>query len=107
MSMQRWSMTQNHTALSGKFMKGKLRPSKSDADLRLSGSHSPTAPKRINVRKDTSKFDVGSARVPFQKEYNLVLLGQASVGKSGNKKLWTFKPDIPDEICASNEIKYR
>jgi hypothetical protein len=85
MAMQRWSMSQNHAALPSKFMKGKLRHSKSDVDLRHSSSNSPSASKPINVRKDTPKFDVhvGNTRVPFQKEYNLVLLGQASVGKSG------------------------
>ena len=83
MAMQRWSMSPSHATLPGKFMRGKLRHSKSDQDIRLSTSNTHSATKPINVRKDTLKFDVGHARVPFQKEYNLVLLGQASVGKSG------------------------
>ncbi|XP_046852065.1 ras-related protein Rap-2a-like [Xenia sp. Carnegie-2017] len=84
MSVQRWSMSPSHTALSGKFMKGRLRHSKSDVDIRLASSNSPASSKAINVRKDTLKFDVniGSMRVPLQKEYNIVLLGQAAVGKS-------------------------
>ncbi|XP_028401838.1 ras-related protein Rap-2a-like [Dendronephthya gigantea] len=66
--MQQRSMSQNHLTLSGKRgAKGKVRLSKSDVDLRLSSLNTP----------NTSK-----PRVPFQKEYNLVLLGQASVGKS-------------------------
>lgn len=83
MAMQRWSMSASHTTLPGKFMRGKLRHSKSDQDIRLSSSNTHSTTKPINVRKDTLKFDVGNTRVPFQKEYNLVLLGQASVGKSG------------------------
>lgn len=99
--MQRWSMSQNHAALPGK--KGKLRHSKSDVDLRLSSSNSPTTSKPINVKKDTPKFDVhvGNTRVPFQKEYNLVLLGQASVGKSG--KIANSEPIIHKyEICTKH-----
>jgi hypothetical protein len=76
-------MAQNHTALPGKFMKGKLRHAKSDLDLRHSSSNSFSGSKPISVKKDTPKFDVHVGRASFQKEYNLVLLGQASVGKSG------------------------
>ena len=83
MATQRWSMTQNHTALPGKFMKGRLRHSKSDLDLRLSSSNSSSSSKPISIKNDTRKFDVHAGRTSIQKEYNLVLLGQASVGKSG------------------------
>lgn len=101
MAMQRWSMSQNNAALPGKLMKGRLRLSKSDVDLRVASLNLTTASKPINVRKDTLKYEVhvGTTRVPFQKEYNLVLLGQASVGKSGKVKCSFILLEILNKFC--------
>lgn len=106
MSVQRWSMSPSHTALSGKFMKGRLRHSKSDVDIRLASSNSPASSKAINVRKDTLKFDVniGSMRVPLQKEYNIVLLGQAAVGKSGKITVCHVLRDTQFRRLSSTDI---
>lgn len=83
MATQRWSISQSHIALPGKLIKGKLRHTKSDLDIRHSTLNSFTPTKAISIKKDTFDAHFANTRVPFQKEYNLVLLGQASVGKSG------------------------